>query len=436
MLRPLFSFKPAFGPARLTEGLLAYATRISSLALCGALLLAGGTLAQGRFSEVGKRVSRAVVKLESYDGQGQRLGLGSGFVVNSNGLIITNYHVIRDAYQMRVTCASGDIYNVDGVVDFDAEKDFAVLKITGFGLPVVELGNSEQVEVLDDVIAIGHPLGLQYTSSTGVISQWREKGGFRMLQTTAPISPGNSGGPLVNVRGQVIGIVTEQMTEGQNLNFALPINYVRASIESNTRVQFTLSQIAQEQAKQDEAKMNEMLVKLFTVYEDKYKVYKGVVPRAWKLQNSEHWSQDNQEYDMVALMAPESAARAEVDGYLSEGIRVTISMPPKGQVWRLSTPAAYADLFSKGILESNKGFVQTSAINGKVGQEPMKVLEFVGQNPNITEPEKDRFYLLARPECYVVVECVSPAGKFKDEELLFRLFMKTFEFKGCPVWQK
>jgi len=402
--------------------------------LCSAVLLAGPAFAQGRYSEIGKRVSPAVVKLESYDGQGQLMGMGTGFLVNPSGLIVTNYHVIREAYQMKVTAVGGDVYGVDGVVVFDPDKDFAILKVTAFGLPVVELGNSNQVDILEEVIAIGHPLGLQYTSSTGVISQRREKNGFSMLQTTAPISPGNSGGHLVNLKVHVIGIVTEQMTEGQNLNFALPINYVRAALESNTRVQFTLPQIAQAQAKQDEAKMSEMLVKLFTVYEDKYKVYKAVVPRSWKLANSEHWTPNNQEYDMVAMVAPESAARAEVDGYLSEGIRVTISMPPKGKVWTLGTSAEYADTFSKSILRGNQGFVQTSATNSKVGQEPIKVFEFVGQNPNIAEPEKDRFYLLARPQCYVIVECVSPAGKFKDEEILFRLFMKSFEFKGCPTW--
>lgn len=410
------------------------ATSLASIALCSAVLLAGPAFGEGRYSEIGKRVSHAVVKLESYDGEGQAIGLGTGFVVNSNGLIVTNYHVIRDAYQMKVTSAGGDVYSVDGVVDFDPNKDFAILKVTAFDLPVVELGNSNQVDVLEEVIAIGHPLGLQFTSSTGVISQVREKNGYSMLQTTAPISPGNSGGPLVNLKGQVIGIVTEQMTEGQNLNFALPINYVRAALVSNTRVQFTLSQIAQEQAKQDEEKMNEMLVKLFTVYEDKYQVYKAVVPRSWKLANSEHWTPDNQEYDVVTLVAPESAARAEVDGYVSEGVRVHVSMPPKGQVWKLGTAAEYADTFSKGILRSNPGFVQTSAINSKVGQEPIKILEFVGQNANIAEPEKDRFYVLARPQCYVIVECVSPAGKFKDEEILFRLFIKSFEFKGCPSW--
>jgi len=197
------------------------------LVCAAAVLFAGAAFGQGRYSDIGKRVSPAVVKLETFDSEGQPVALGAGFIVNSNGLIVTNYHVIRGAYQARATCASGEAYRVEGVVDFDAEKDFAILKVIAFDLPVVDLGNSNQVENIEEVIVIGHPEGLEFTSSVGVVSAQRAKNDFSMLQFTAPISPGNSGGPLINLRGQVIGIVTEQMTEGQNLNFALPINYVR-----------------------------------------------------------------------------------------------------------------------------------------------------------------------------------------------------------------
>jgi S1-C subfamily serine protease len=418
-------------PVRLTRS-----WRFYRLMLCVVVLLTWPLFGQGKYSEIGKRVSRAVVKLESSDSDNQAFGLGSGFLVNSNGLIVTNYHVIRDAYHVKATCANGDVYQVEGVVDFDEDKDFAILKITAFNLPVVELGNSDQVEILEEVIAIGHPLGLAYTSSTGVISQWRQKEGFRMLQTTTPISPGNSGGPLVNLRGQVIGIVTEQMTKGQNLNFALPINYVRASLVSNTRVQYGLRQIAEAQAKADEKEKEEMLARLFTVYQDKYKAYNAVVPKAWKLSNSEHWTRDNQTYVITTMVAPEGAARAELEGYLSEGIRIVTRMPQKGKVWTLGTSSEYAAAASRDVVRNNPGFVQTSERDGKVGREPIKILEFVGQNANIEEPEKDRFYILAKPECNITVECVSPAGKFNEEEILFKVFMKTFEFKGCPTWNK
>jgi trypsin-like peptidase len=411
--------------------------RLLCAAVCGAAVLLGGTaFAQGKFSDVGKRVSRAVVRLDSFDRDGKPIGLGSGFVVNSRGLIVTNYHVIRSAYRVKVTCPGGDVYEVADVVDFDPEKDFAILKAAAFDLPVVDLGNSNQVEILEEVIAIGHPLGLEYTSSTGVISQRRSRDGFSMLQTTAAISPGNSGGPLVNLKGQVIGIVTEQMKQGQNLNFALPINYVRASLESGTQTRFTLAQIAAAQAEEDEAKARSEIASLFTLYEDQYQAYKAVVPKAWKLSKSESWTEDKQAYRITAMVAPESAARAEVNGYLSEGIRVTVRMPPKGKVWTLATATDYAPAFAKGILTANQGFVQTSSSDYKVGPEPARILEFVGQNQNVQEPEKIRYYVLARPECNITIECVSPAGKFKTEEVLFGIFMESFEFNRCPSWKK
>src|SRR5712692_11453679 len=151
MLRPFISSEAGSQPTALTRSLLASAARIGSIALCSAVLLAGPAFAQGRYSEIGKRVSPAVVKLESYDGQGQLMGMGTGFLVNPSGLIVTNYHVIREAYQMKVTAVGGDVYGVDGVVVFDPDKDFAIRKVTAFGLPVVELGNSNQVDILEEV---------------------------------------------------------------------------------------------------------------------------------------------------------------------------------------------------------------------------------------------------------------------------------------------
>jgi hypothetical protein len=413
---------------RLMRGLLTS----SILLCCAAVCLATAVFGQGRFADIGKRVSPAVVKLESFDSKGQPKGLGTGFVVGSNGLIATNYHVIRSAYHVRVTCANRDTYDVAGVVSFDELKDFAILRVAAFDLPVIELGNSNQVVDLEEVIAIGHPLGL-HTSSTGVISGRPQENGFSMLQTTAPISPGNSGGPLINLKGQVIGIITAQMSEGQNLNFALPINYVRAALETNTQVRFTLEQVAEAQAKQDEQEFAERMAQMVAIYQDKYKAYKALVPKNWQFEKAEGWA-NKDTYEILSMVAPQSAARAAVQGYLSEGIRVTITMPPKGKVWTYATSEQYAPLFSKQALQSNPGFVQTLESSARIGEERIKVLEFVGQNPNIQEPEKVRFYVLAKKECRVIVECVAPASKFKDEELVFRLFMESFEFKGCPTW--
>ena len=103
----------------------------------------------------------------------------------------------------------------------------AIVKIKGRRFPCANLGNSESVEVGDEVVAIGNPLGLKNTISPGIISGIREMEGFKVFQLTAPISSGSSGGPLFNLYGEVIGVTYSSMIKGQNLNFAIPINDVK-----------------------------------------------------------------------------------------------------------------------------------------------------------------------------------------------------------------
>lgn len=159
---------------------------------------------------------------------GSRSRQGSGFIVDQEGLILTNHHVIRDATNATVRLSSGDIYDRVTVMAVDERRDLAVLKIAGFGLPTLRLGNSDSVRIGTDVIAIGSPLGLENTVSTGIVSGRRtEPRGFQLLQITAPASTGSSGGPVLLRDGRVVGIAASQFRNGQNLNFAVPINYAR-----------------------------------------------------------------------------------------------------------------------------------------------------------------------------------------------------------------
>ncbi len=170
-------------------------------------------------------------------------------------------------------------------------------------------------------------------------------------------------------------------------------------------------------------------------YEGKYKAYSAVLPKAWKLAEMEYWTQDKQAYKIVAMFAPASAARAEVNGYLSEGVRIEITMPPEGRVLTLGTTAEFAPEYAKKVTEGNEGFIQTYSADTKAGQEAVKVFEFVGQNANIPEPEKGRHYVLAKQQCWMTIECVAPASRFNDYEVLFDRFFESFEFKGCPAWK-
>ena len=159
-------------------------------------------------------------------------GSGTGFIVDHNGYIITNNHVIDKADRIKVVLTGDEHEYRAHVVGVDAETDVAILKIdTGHPLSPVQVGNSDAVEVGDWVIAIGSPFGLQATVTAGIVSATgRDLGSGQFqhfLQTDAAINPGNSGGPLLNIRGEVIGINTMIATHSgsyEGIGFALPSN--------------------------------------------------------------------------------------------------------------------------------------------------------------------------------------------------------------------
>ena len=165
---------------------------------------------------------------------------GSGFIISSDGYIVTNYHVVKGATSVKVTLYSGDTYDAT-VIGGDSDYDVAVIKINASGLPAVTLGNSADVNVGDTVLAIGNPLGeLTFSMSQGIVSCCDrainvDGTPFNMIQVDASINPGNSGGPLVNLYGEVVGIVSAKYSSYSNttvegLGFAIPISDVQAII--------------------------------------------------------------------------------------------------------------------------------------------------------------------------------------------------------------
>lgn len=170
---------------------------------------------------VARQASPAVVSV-SRDG-----GLGSGVLIRTDGVLLTNAHVVGDARQVRVELADGR--RLTGrVLGRDVSGDIAVVKIPGSGFPRAPLGDSDRLEVGQASIAIGNPLGLDRTVTTGVVSAVN-RSGFDMdglIQTDAAINPGNSGGPLLDSRGRVIGINTAVLRGrgASGLGFAIPIN--------------------------------------------------------------------------------------------------------------------------------------------------------------------------------------------------------------------
>lgn len=198
--------------------------------------------------EVYKRVRPSVVNITTqiiaFDllfGPVPESGQGSGFILNSDGYILTNYHVIRNARRLRVawTPSRNETHRYTAqVVGTAPQIDLAVIKIDAKNLPAVTLGDSSNLQVGQEVLAIGNPYGLPGTMTQGIISSIRTvrdpAGGVNIdnaIQTDAPINPGNSGGPLLNSLGQVIGIdsaIYSQTGSNIGIGFAIPINLAKA----------------------------------------------------------------------------------------------------------------------------------------------------------------------------------------------------------------
>jgi len=182
-------------------------------------------------AQIAKRVAPSVVVIQGKTDSGDVLG--SGFIVSKDGKIVTNLHVIRDLKTATVQLPTGDLFDTLSVLATDERRDLAIVKIAGFNLPALELGNSDVLTIGEPLVVVGSPRGLEGTVTAGILSSVRDSGeGFEILQTDAAVNPGNSGGPLVNSKGQAIGVVSFKLRSAEGLNFAIPANYVRGLLDT------------------------------------------------------------------------------------------------------------------------------------------------------------------------------------------------------------
>ena len=184
--------------------------------------------------QIAEKALAATVYLEMQDSNGLPLGFGSGFFVGDN-LIATNYHVIEGAARGTAKLVGQfSTYTIEGVTATDQMNDLALLKVTVSGINPLPLGNSSDVKIGETVYVAGNPKGLEGTFSDGIISSRRDQYTKERLQMTAPISPGSSGGPVLNSKGKVIGVSFMTLVGGQNLNFAIPSRYLTELLTEST----------------------------------------------------------------------------------------------------------------------------------------------------------------------------------------------------------
>src|SRR5690606_27869686 len=174
----------------------------------------------------------AVVVVTFSGRDGQQQGLGSGFVIDEGGLIATNLHVLGEARPISVRMLDGTEHAVTSIHATDRARDLAILRIEAQGLPALPLGDSDALQQGQSVLAIGNPLGLEHSVVQGVISAVREDvEGQPMIQLAIPIERGNSGGPVLDRDGRVLGVVSLKSQVSQNLGYAVGINALKTLLQ-------------------------------------------------------------------------------------------------------------------------------------------------------------------------------------------------------------
>ena len=236
--------------------------------------------------EIVRKNQKAIAVITTYDKDMKPLGQGSSFFITPNGILVTAYHVIEGASFITAKLPSGAYYDLKEFLGADKNLDIAVLQFEAQDTPFVKLGDSDVIKSGEKIFAIGAPMGLENTVSEGVISSPRRKlDGVVLIQFTAPVSSGSSGGGLFNARGKVIGITLgsieafqDEKSITQNLNFAVPINLIKKAIEGGGELVegspgyfYSLGIIAKNKKEYDRAEENfKKAISLDEKYADAY----------------------------------------------------------------------------------------------------------------------------------------------------------------------
>jgi hypothetical protein len=186
-------------------------------------ILQVNVLAQQSITSLIKKAQPSIVLITTYNAQGDTVNQGSGFIISQNGEVITNWHVIKNASSIMVKTSTGAIYKVKGIVARDEKRDLAIIlpEAKNVSFPHLNLA-STLPNIGERIFVIGSPLGLESSVSDGLVSAIREMPDIgKVIQISAPISPGSSGSPIINLKEQVVGVASFQFIKGQNLNFAI-----------------------------------------------------------------------------------------------------------------------------------------------------------------------------------------------------------------------
>ena len=206
---------------------------------------------QTDLSALVKKLSPSVVSINVYDRENELIGTGTGFFISDQGYLVTNYHVIEDGVRAEAKLFNGEVLPIEGLLSEDIEGDLVLLSLGVKGRSFSSLKLAvKKIDIGQPVVVIGNPFGLEGTVSNGIVSAIRDMPELgKFLQITAPISPGSSGSPVINMQGEVVGVATLSFTEGQNLNFAIPVSKAASLLSHRKAKPLTLLEIIEEKEK-------------------------------------------------------------------------------------------------------------------------------------------------------------------------------------------
>lgn len=297
-------------------------------------------------SSIYEKAAPSVVFITCIDAKGQ-VSTGSGVILRADGIIATNFHVISEAVAARVQLSNSDIYDDVSIVDADERKDIAILKIKAVNLPVLNVSDSNNIKIGATVYAIGSPRGLIGSLSSGIVSSLRpasdlspELTGFRIIQFTAPISPGSSGGALLDETGKLLGLVFAYRPGGQNLNVAIPVNYV-APLAANAKGDgLTLKKMAN---------IEPSIVATHNTTDDIAGIYTG----AW---SSNDYNVSGALVMTVTKVDSQYQAKAVFTGsdYLSEDTLIATFTELGGGVWKMDYKGKKSKITGTGLFRGGR----------------------------------------------------------------------------------
>jgi len=251
-------------------------------------LLPGQAFAELTVSQIAQEFSASVVTIVALDENDQPLSVGSGFFIDTEGTIASNHHVLEGSARAIVKTVDGQKGEILEIIKDNPALDLLVATTTLRNTTPLRFGDSDTVTVGEDIVAIGNPAGLEGTVSRGIVSGIRKAEDMQMIQITAPISPGSSGGPVFNMNGRVIGVATAYITGGQNLNFAMPVNYLKTLTPTRIKV-YSLPKV---QLKPGTGKIDKQLVRVFDIDLD-YDIYRSIEEIIFSIKNTGNYAVKN-----------------------------------------------------------------------------------------------------------------------------------------------